>query len=55
VVLNPTLFRPLEISFSSGDPAKAERDLGWRTNKKMRDVVSKLVEAEYVRRAQVPA
>jgi GDPmannose 4,6-dehydratase len=50
VVLNPTLLRPLDITYSSGDPAKAERDLGWKATKKMRDVVSKLVEAEYARR-----
>jgi GDPmannose 4,6-dehydratase len=54
VVLNPTLLRPLDITYSSGEPAKAERVLGWKASKKMRDVVSKLVEAEYVRRAQVP-
>jgi GDPmannose 4,6-dehydratase len=54
VVLNETLLRPLDITYSSGDPAKAARVLGWKASKKMRDVVSKLVEAEYVRRAQVP-
>jgi GDPmannose 4,6-dehydratase len=51
VVLNPTLLRPLEITFSSGSPAKAERILGWKSSKKMRDVVSELVEAERLRGA----
>jgi GDPmannose 4,6-dehydratase len=46
VVLNPTLLRPLDITFSTGNPAKAERHLGWKASKKMRDVVRLLVEAE---------
>jgi GDPmannose 4,6-dehydratase len=53
VVLNPTLLRPLDITFSGGDPSKADRVLGWKASIKMRDVVAKLVEAEYARRAQV--
>jgi GDPmannose 4,6-dehydratase len=54
VVLNPTLLRPLDITFSSGDPAKAQRVLGWKASKRMRDVVANLVEGEHVRRAQMP-
>ena len=46
VVLNPTLLRPLDITFSSANPAKAERLLGWKAAKKMRDVVASLVDAE---------
>jgi GDPmannose 4,6-dehydratase len=46
VVLNPTLLRPLDITFSSANPAKAEELLGWKAAKKMRDVVASLVEAE---------
>ena len=38
VVLNPTFLRPLDITFSSASPAKAERLLGWKATKKMRDV-----------------
>jgi len=46
VVLNPTCLRPLDITHSSGNPAKAERLLGWKAAKKMRDVVASLAEAE---------
>ena len=46
VVLNPTFLRPLDITFSSASPAKAERLLGWKATKKMRDVVASLAEAE---------
>jgi GDPmannose 4,6-dehydratase len=55
VVLNPTLLRPLDITFSSGDPAKADRVLGWKASKRMRDVVSELIEAEHLRRTQMLA
>ena len=46
VVLNPTFLRPLDITFSSASPAKAERLLGWKATKKMRDVVASLADAE---------
>jgi GDPmannose 4,6-dehydratase len=46
VVLDPTFLRPLDITFSGGNPIKAERLLGWKATKKMRDMVSLLVEAE---------
>jgi GDPmannose 4,6-dehydratase len=49
VVLNPTLLRPLDITFSSGNPIKAERLLAWKADKKMREVVGLLVEAERIR------
>jgi GDPmannose 4,6-dehydratase len=49
VVLNPSLLRPLDITFSSGNPAKARQLLGWTAGKKMRDVVALLVDAERVR------
>jgi GDPmannose 4,6-dehydratase len=49
VVLNPTFLRPSDIAFSSGNPAKAARLLGWSAGKKMRDVVRLLVEAERAR------
>jgi GDPmannose 4,6-dehydratase len=43
--------RPSDISFSVGDPAKAEKLLGWTATTKMPDLVGKLVEAEMVRRS----
>jgi GDPmannose 4,6-dehydratase len=52
VVRNDAFLRPSDIAYSSGDPGKAERLLGWKATKKMRDVVQLLVEAEYRRNAQ---
>jgi GDPmannose 4,6-dehydratase len=43
--------RPSDISFSVGDPAKAEELLGWTATTKMPGLVGKLVEAELVRRS----
>jgi GDPmannose 4,6-dehydratase len=52
VVRNDAFLRPSDIAYSSGDPGKAERLLGWKATKKMRDVVALLVDAERERRAQ---
>jgi len=52
VVRNDAFLRPADIAYSSGDPGKAERLLGWKATKKMRDVVELLVEAERKRRTQ---
>jgi GDPmannose 4,6-dehydratase len=52
VVRNDAFLRPTDIAYSSGDPSKAERLLGWKATKKMRDVVQLLVEAEQIRRKQ---
>jgi GDPmannose 4,6-dehydratase len=49
VVRNDVFLRPSDIAYSSGDPGKAERLLGWKATKKMRDVVELLVEAERMR------
>ena len=46
VISDPSLFRPLDIAHSAGDPAKANRVLGWKATTQIRDVVSNLVSAE---------
>ena len=46
VVSDPALFRPLDISCSAGNPAKALRILGWSAAVQTRDVVLNLVSAE---------
>jgi len=51
VVENPALHRPIDIAYSSGDPSKAERLMGWKAENKMADVVSRLVDAELQRAA----
>jgi len=55
VVINPALQRPSDISYSSGNPSKAERILGWKAEKKMYDVVELLVDAERKRYARQSA
>jgi GDPmannose 4,6-dehydratase len=46
VSADPSLFRPTEIAVGKGNPAKAYRQLGWKANYKMNDVVSLMVEHE---------
>jgi GDPmannose 4,6-dehydratase len=46
VEVSEALMRPSEISASRLSPAKAERDLGWRAQNRMRDVVRLLVRNE---------
>ncbi len=46
VVSDPSLFRPLDIAHSAGDPAKANRVLRWKATMQVRDVVTNLVSAE---------
>jgi GDPmannose 4,6-dehydratase len=50
VEIDPTLRRPSDISVSVGNPAKAERLLGWRATVAMPHLVHRLVEAETARR-----
>jgi len=52
VVRNDAFLRPSDIAYSSGDPGKAERLLGWKATTKMHQVVQLLVEAERRRNAQ---
>jgi GDPmannose 4,6-dehydratase len=54
VVENSALHRPIDIMYSSGDPSKAARILGWKAEKKMADVVNLLVDAELRRCAAEP-
>jgi GDPmannose 4,6-dehydratase len=50
VVRNDAFLRPADIAYSSADPGKAERLLGWKATKRMHDVIHLLVEAERSRR-----
>jgi len=49
VIANLTLHRPIDILYSSGNPAKAARLLDWKAQKKMTDIVGLLVDAEMQR------
>ncbi len=52
VVSDPGLLRPSEILVSRADPGKANRELSWTAARKMRDVVSLMIEAELARTGQ---
>ncbi|MDA8414846.1 MAG: GDP-mannose 4,6-dehydratase [Desulfobacteraceae bacterium] len=43
---DPSLLRPSEIMISRGNPGKAGKDLGWRAENRMRDVVRIMIDAE---------
>ena len=42
----PALFRPSDLSYSCGNPAKAKEVLGWKSKHSFEDIVRLLVEAE---------
>lgn len=46
VVSNSSLFRPTDLFWSQGNPAKAEKLLGWKPASKMREVIRKMIEGE---------
>jgi GDPmannose 4,6-dehydratase len=50
VVVSDSFRRPSDIAYSSGDPRKARRLLGWEATTRMPRVVELLVEAERARR-----
>jgi GDPmannose 4,6-dehydratase len=43
---DPSLLRPSEIMVSRGNPGKAARELGWRAENRMRDVIRIMIDAE---------
>lgn len=46
VDVNPRYFRPTEVEFLWGDPAKAERELDWKRKVDFRGLVRMMVEAD---------
>ena len=46
VSTDPSLLRPSEIMISRGKPLKAEKELGWKAQYRMRDVIRMMLEAE---------
>jgi GDPmannose 4,6-dehydratase len=44
VRVNPRFFRPAEVEFLLGNPAKAERELGWKREVSFFDLVARMVE-----------
>jgi len=46
VVKDSGLIRPKDFALSRADPTNAQKKLGWKATSRMRDVVSKMIEAE---------
>lgn len=46
VATDPSLLRPSEIMISRGNPEKAHRELGWRAEQRMKDVIRIMISAE---------
>lgn len=47
VKVDSALFRPTEVDFLLGDPAKAKKELGWEPKTKFADLVKMMVDSEY--------
>jgi len=46
VVQDPKLFRPAEVDLLMGNPAKAERVLGWRPKVAFQELIRMMVNAD---------
>lgn len=46
VVSNSSFFRPTDLYWSQGNPAKADKLLGWQSSLKMRGVIHKMINQE---------
>ena len=50
-----SLLRPLDLKYSVGDPAKAEKILGWKATVPFDEMIDRLVRAEQEVRHGAPA
>jgi GDPmannose 4,6-dehydratase len=46
VSIEPRYFRPTEVDYLHGDPAKAHRELGWKHTTKFSDLVAEMIDAD---------
>ena len=46
IAVDPRYFRPTEVDYLLGDPAKAARELGWRHTTPFRDLVKEMVATD---------
>ena len=49
LVIDPKFFRPAEVDVLLGDPAKAERQLGWQATTSLEELIVMMVEADLAR------
>ncbi|PWT83363.1 MAG: GDP-mannose 4,6-dehydratase [Acidobacteria bacterium] len=55
VDIDSSLFRPSDVEYSVGNPAKAEKQLCWKARVKGRELTCKLVEAELAKNGAIAA
>jgi len=46
VVIDPKFFRPAEVELLLGNPAKAERQLGWKAKTSLEQLITMMVDAD---------
>jgi GDPmannose 4,6-dehydratase len=46
VDVNPEFYRPAEVEFLWGNPAKAEKELGWKRNVDFKGLVAMMMDAD---------
>lgn len=46
VCIDPAYFRPTEVDFLLGDPSKAERELGWKREYNLKDLVDDMMKSD---------
>ena len=49
VVIDPKFYRPAEVDLLRGDPAKAEKELGWKAETPLEDLIRMMVDADLKR------
>lgn len=49
VVIDPAFYRPAEVDVLLGNPAKAERQLGWKAQTSLETLITSMVEADLKR------
>jgi GDPmannose 4,6-dehydratase len=46
VVIDPKFFRPAEVDVLLGNPAKAQRQLGWQATTSLEQLIAMMVDAD---------
>jgi GDPmannose 4,6-dehydratase len=46
VVIDPQFFRPAEVDVLLGNPAKAQRQLGWTATTSLEQLITMMVDAD---------
>jgi GDPmannose 4,6-dehydratase len=49
LIIDPKFFRPAEVDVLLGDPAKAQRALGWQAETTLEEMIREMVEADLAR------